>query len=1460
MTHTKKRNLLHVIIVSAIVLILILFAAITALGQLAGTSAEEESKAAVTKEVSTEAGNGPVEKITSLKEMGFTSIENRFTTNSNCGKIDNNKLIFTNDMSDAARYISGNKAYIWASYSTSSLKISMDHSWFMSMKTWSALDKHDSTTASASSIDYTLDSGAQTFTIQIFNDANGRRIKCGSQLTTISVDELGSEQNNAFSFNSVTNKIKLVFGSSTLEVDNPFPRGTAVQITLRGQTELKKSFSFPTTDEDKHKLNYIDFQSFEYTDYYLKAKNDYITDYAGRKISGAVGNGHTIGAYPTILNNSEASPANTQRFTGTVSGDTAASENITFTGPIASNPLSFAHDSSPSQELSLEARVDTDAPYSPGQKFKMSLGINDSYFGSSDLSGKTGVPDIWHNLKYDADNDGTREAQLPLKLQVIRDTNRELKSDTDTESGYDYSHFIGTKQTKPNSHGWFNQNVTIKFNTNPDEFNELNFSTAAEDEKITTSNIPFTAHSDGSGMDSFTVKGTSPEEETPEDGITYSVFARKGTSKTTESLSAVTRETFRIDRTAPTIKIADKAKPSDPRRLEAKDNLSGIDYIKWKGPDDNDYPTDDAHRIVIESDPNAVKSSKTPPSQKLPAFDKTGSYTFVAVDLAGNESEPLTVTNTEPTLKASDKKLSFQDTLSGFKPVTQLKAAAADYEDGDISSDRLLWKIERKGFDTVTGSGDTVPDSLIPVGSYKVTFWLDGNGGDSDNNKPDPDKVTVNLTITPGTPPIIKDDSDPSGDIIDGNLKTDPQDGTKHYYVEDEKIIIADPDNPYDKSKLYVDDVRAEIEAQFAFQSRLPAPANALEVIVILQDKNGNDISEDGYIDTTKAGTYTAVYRATDASGCSTTLELVYTIKANVNAVFHSGKGDYVNGDTERSVVVKVNQSPDSGEIPSESELTPPAQTCFIGWGTSINATTAVKPDDMELGKDTTFYAIYAKDINSNSIPDSEEAIFRFQSGDPENAAYKHTDKTMVGILVPDGSLITLTDGQLPELLFERKADTGYGLKGYKTDTTGDRLLSKEELCQLAKGPGTITKVTAMIESYPISNEGKVTVTFFSSDPSSAPLKGGEGQTVILNAENESEAVYLASEKLPDIELKDGSSFKGWKMEKTGDKLMSASEVAGQSLYGGETVALIAYVDTPPVITEKPVIEKVPSENTEKETVKVPVKVPEKITEKTSEKAAPKAEAIDLTIKFAFYTSDEKHGKIQDGDGTVVMIKAGSDGKGSLPMTRLPELNIADGSLLIGWNTSVTGDRLLTSEQLSEIKFASGSTINCTAIFGLKDIDIKGRSENASSPGSGLAGTDGQTLSSIPDTQVPLGAAPGHFKINQKCLTHWIMLFWICLTLITICWRLHVRKKSSRIYYSSANSEEVPDTRLYTGFSDYLFIAGDFIIGIVIAAAGSCSLELTAMIIGGIILLYYLVRMKILDRREKRRMADQSAV
>ena len=1333
------------------------------------------------EEISTAKGNGP-QKVTKLIDMGYTSVASGVPNNQPASPstiTDGvNEVQFTNTSvyTDASNGMRSTSSSV-----SNSIQISMDRSWNLDIEGY--VGAYDAVGyASGLSLNFSNSSNSASFAVSTGSDnpAKIRTMQASaggkSQKKDLSGDV--SKYYNKYNdlkigYNSADRKFVFSFSDQTIQINSPFTGVNNVKLSISGSVSWWNDYTAPAS------VVKFKFKSFEYTDYHIKSDVT-IQDYMDREITDAVGNGHKISVHPAVYNNA----AGTQRYSGKIALDTIHPyNNLNLLGNLT-NPIPFTHTADAKQDKPFNVLVQS-GRYSSGQTFNLPLSVSDDYWSNTALQGLTGVPGTWYNLQ----NPENGQEQLPLRLNLKRDTYRYLVSDmsmkaSPTSADMDYDHTFNGKPIEPNGHGWYNHPVTLNLYSDSGEFNELN---AVK----TTGGQDMTAANTLSG-NSFVIP-----KSTEQTGDTYSIFARKGNNKTTEYLSAVTEETFRVDTDIPTIALnVDQA--SGQRTLKAADALSGIDYIRWRRTDGQlltDYDDTYDDRIQIESNPASTAGDKNPSAASFKSVLQkggTGNYEFQSVDLAGNVSDPVKVTNEAPKQNAEDAEVTYNDTITNslqkFKPLTVHKANITDKEDNEqgkshVPLDRIEWKIEKAddssypaAFIPRTGHGEDALQAPLPIGKYKVSFYLkDGTDTDGNDLTFPYDTEYVTLTVTANDPPVIT----PKDEISIDPVTTPKEDGTIHQMAQSEKTIIVDPEDPFSGGRLTKDEIEDDILKSFQFASQLFSPMQNLNISLIIMDDKGKNVTNTGIV-TLKdgVGSYTATYCVTDAAGCSTTLQMTYYVKADVTVTFLPGKGDYSDGDSAKTTEVPIKKKLEDEQIPEETLIEPPVERCFIGWGEKSSDTNPVALTNIEQKADTTYYAIYAEDINRNAIPDYEEALFLFKCKDPAHAAYKYADKTVIGLPAPEGptATVSLTTALVPEILFDR----GYRLKGWLAEGEGEELLTTDALCELQRRRGTKTTVTAVIEDYPLENKGEVVITFFSSDPKNAPLKGGEGQTLILKTEKADEPVTIDESRFPEVNMGEGCELKGWKTEKTGDQILGKKQVSAKEFYGGETITCIAYVEAP---VKKETAAPAPPADTKPKTV---VKTETKLKKETVK------EKETVTVK-----EKEKEETKKNDDELVVSKRGTNESK-----------KIQDGGLTI------------------------------------------------------LGDTGGQ---------VPLGGSPGNLAGGKACNVHFFMLLWILLIIGTVFYRLHRRKAEwdSLMETKDAmnlNGGELSDPNSWytarprqTDLSDYLIMVGMLILGVILKTTGNCFLELPLLIIGAAIILFFLVSMKMMDRKESKMVRQMSS-
>lgn len=983
------------------------------------------------EEISTAKGNGP-QKVTNLKEMHSSTFTNLTSSTSTPGVISGNKVEFTNiDNSDYYKYGQGPYWNIDFTGSGSALAgrfpINMERSW--TLKTKHLLPATAKDRMDTAIINYSFkDTKGKEIWLRHYGYRENSHLIYTSEGTAIDVSDpkyWGKELNSSISYNAQTKMIKWELDDKSLSFPSTF-NGCTVNFSV----DAGYAYIVSKTSATKP---YMIFESFEYTDYHIKSDVT-IQDYMDREITGAVGNGHKISVHPAVYNNA----AGTQRYSGKIALDTILPyKNLNLLGNLT-NPIPFTHTADAKQDKPFNVLVQS-GRYSSGQTFNLPLSVSDDYWSNTTLQGLTGVPGTWYNLQ----NPENGQEQLPLRLNLKRDTYRYLVSDmsmkaSPTSAEMDYDHTFNGKSIEPNGHGWYNHPVSLNLYSDSGEFNELN---AVK----TTGGQDMTAANTLSG-NSFVIP-----KSTEQAGDTYSIFARKGNNKTTEYLSAVTEETFRVDTDIPTIAL-NVDQTSGQRTLKAADALSGIDYIRWRrteGQSFTDYDDTYDDRIQIESNPASTAGDKNPSAASFKTVLQkggTGNYEFQSVDLAGNVSDPVKVTNEAPKQNAEDAEVTYNDTITNslqkFKPLTVHKANISDKEDNEqgkshVPLDSIEWKIEKAddssypaAFIPRTGHGEDALQAPLPIGKYKVSFYLKDRTDTDGNDLTFPyDTEYVTLMVTANDPPVIT----PKDEISIDPVTTPKEDGTIHQMAQSQKTIIVDPEDPFSGGRLTKDEIEDDILKSFQFASQLFSPMQNLNISLIIMDDKGKNVTNTG-IATLKdgVGSYTATYCVTDAAGCSTTLQMTYYVKADVTVTFLPGKGDYSDGDAAKTAEVPIKKKLEDEQIPEETLIEPPVERCFIGWGEKSSDTNPVKLTNIEQKADTTYYAIYAEDVNRNAVPDYEEALFLFKCKDPAHAAYKYADKTVIGLPAPEGptATVSLTTALVPEILFDR----GYRLKGWQKE------------------------------------------------------------------------------------------------------------------------------------------------------------------------------------------------------------------------------------------------------------------------------------------------------------------------------------------------------------------------------------------------------------------------------------------
>lgn len=101
----------------------------------------------------------------------------------------------------------------------------------------------------------------------------------------------------------------------------------------------------------------------------------------------------------------------------------------------------------------------------------------------------------------------------------------------------------------------------------------------------------------------------------------------------------------------------------------------------------------------------------------------------------------------------------------------------------------------------------------------------------------------------------------------------------------------------------------------------------------------------------------------------------------------------------------------------------------------------------------------------------------------------------------------------------------------------------------------------------------------------------------------------------------------------------------------------------------------------------------------------------------------------------------------------------------------------------------SGTTVSCMACFRYKELQLESGEETTFRKSRGIIG---DFFTMMGDGLVPMGIMPGGRTGSgtngaASCIIHWIMLVWLALTLATVIWRQHTRRRSEEYLYPDKN-------------------------------------------------------------------------
>lgn len=1075
-----------------------------------------------------------VQTVTDIVDMKFTGTNTQGTPYNVSG----NKITLSNG-NTTVPYEGGGIGS--ASSAVSSLPVSLEHSWSLKGNMYCPLINFSN--------------------YDIYNLAGGVRIACGEVIGGLSTSKASTSQtvgrfqwcnslsagekeffgkdiSFVFSFDKNKNKFTLELNSGekskTLGCPSPFNSTTDLTTTIyvSGNIGYHEDFAKPDMTTS------VTFESLQYTDYAPQILSTKLLDSQDREITGKIGKGQTVTVQTTLKNQDNKQDDipmllklsdQASGFTGITplsgSGQQVKVDGNAATGDIINGiPCEVSPDGT---TVEYKAKITGNA----GTKIIIPHMAADEYFSRTDLP----APFSGNGKLY-----ATREWTV----------NRDLVSDYDNKTKFDYSHTPYDKS----SYGWYRDDLTLQFTPSSD-FDEFYI----DDAIVPGGRKTFT--------DNTSVKGQEIE-----------LYGRLTKDN---SLSGITKETIRIDKIKPTITLDSRenrqmtlkdpdSNPS-PSASAPRDEIlcSGIAAVEMKAPGETKYKVID-NTFIPQGETSGLASTVF----NYPAFTKSGTYAFRVMDAAGNYSDTYTITTQIPIIAASDLTMAYAD-QSSYTPAGSHKVTITDDETIELS--HLEWTINKDKNATCPasfteikggGTGGLPQGKRLPIGSYVVKFSLDTADQDGSQAKP----KEVKLRVYSGDPPII---NNPDNETVDPDkIITDAGTGTKHALATGSDTITIDTENPYKGGYMDMDDAKDEIISRFHFIPQITGDSLTPSMTI---KQNGVDVTG---IDTRKPGTYVISYKVTDSSGCSTAVDFTLKIIDNCTVTFHADRGEFkLDGALEKTTTVKVGKTLTKAQIPGKTDLAPPVYNLFKGWSTRPHDDRTVDVGSIAVKKDMVFYAVY----------EAEEAKYNgnitvtFFSADAATGRLTGEDGTRVRLSAEKGKTTALSPTRIPEISYS----DGSSLRGWKTDETGSRLLTTEEVCKMKlRGGDKLTciayldkpkskpapvkvikekeQTTKVITRKVPAKVQKNTATFifYSSDKKQASIKGGDGTAVTFTVPSGGKAA-LTDFRMPQLNYKNtGIKEIHWKTSITGDRMLTGTELARLNVTAGSTVSCTAYFKT----------------------------------------------------------------------------------------------------------------------------------------------------------------------------------------------------------------------------------------------------------------------------------------------------------
>ena len=1373
--------------------------------------------------------------------------------------------------------------------------------------------------------------------------------KNGTNLKLTTADDMGTYKDVVIQYNSSDGSMTCSFAGKTATLPSASSRFRTNKSNNKILFYAMHSYTGNKKKGTDSNYGSFEFQSFKYTDYTREITNTQLTDYAGRPVKGPVGSGHVItvqhnmkGAQGNKFFHPGMSTANCVDYPLTgqqikVNGSNVSTNSNSLASGLVFSPVSV-------NSVSYKLQVQSNKEYVPGDTFQFTGRMTDDFLVSA-----ASQPSNW-----------PRPSQANFDVTIKNDLNRKLinKADVPDGSKFDY-YFDSTK----NKYGWYKTDAIIRMPAGGD-FNELNVDNApcAGNAYSVTGNTNTT----GRTINIFGRKGTSTQTEAlsavsaetikvDKTKPTISVNSRATrTIKANDANSGIQRIEWRKvgsdwetlkdytddanGRTHGSAEVTDAQYTFDGlgtyefRALDFADNYSSSLTVTNRAPSvtasDHEttwYKTTSGFSLlnvlnVRISDPeetlslNNVKWSikKADDSEYPEDFEeRTGSGTAAlssglpmgkyTVTLTGKDSDGNEATKSvNLRVKSDGAPAAVRKKDNEVLPIVGTVVYKPDGTAHTVVRDEYLRKVD---IENPYSGGKIDKDEAVNEVENLFSFITSYNGGTFSPSikitKSGIDFTSMGIsTVTEGDYIIHYQAADNSGNSVTLELTYKIR---EDYYVDFDpgKGEFHDPDADYTIKVKIGDNIDPEDVPE---DNTLKAPVERTFIgwstdkkAEVSSVKNPQDIVVNG----------------------DTTLYAVYAEDRNRDNVDDREQAlyDFVTSDEENTAFPQGSKTligitpPDGEKASLTADQIPKILKMpgfyLKGWKVDGSSTVISTEKLCELEKEAGTFTKITAVFDERIVTEETEAAVTFFSSDPENAPLQGGEAQKISLETEDSSTAVQIGSKVP------KADMapGYVMLGWKTDQTGDRLLSQQELAELNIYGGNNVTCIAYFRYDPTLLDQPVTFRFFSNDEHHAPLSTGNGHKVELLSVRGAK-VSLNKSDVPKVKKGTGCTFKGWRTNVTGDRILSTEELCKLQASANDSITCIAYTDykmtiddiindpeiiekiitdervIEKIINNKEIIEKIISNEkvieqiiNNKEVIEKIIKDPqvietiindpliferivkeinnrtelgEKIIEVVEkllgqrEKEVPVSEPLNLerAVMFTFFSTNTERGTIKEGEGSIVLINTEKGGKAALSYSQVPAIAAKEDNTLIGWQTNLTRDRILTTKELCQVQASAGTAVACRAVFDMSDVQVVAKSTGTGVKNTGSTGI----LSHLEDEKVPLGAAPAHNRFGSEgsifdqirnCIVHFVMLGWVLLVLAAALKRLSQRKH---------NDYPVP-----TDKKDYITLAAELAVGILLFLIGGCILEIVLLVTGIVIMGVYIIRMKRLDRKDEER-------